>query len=290
LKFLGYDDKPSLSGSNANEETRSDVHGRIRSPKARAGRPRTTQYTLVSGPGGWDPLSLEQLRRALELSLQSEKYVSPRKIAKQLGHPSPDRILRKFPNLCAALNARRTSEATAREAQIRDRLRRALLEWPPPTLKSIATQLRVSSSTPLRSIDDGLCEQILERGEEWKQEELKGIRSLLQREIRAKGKVPLAELCRRHEISLSLVISQLPDLKRRYEQQYIRSKSAQRSQRYEKFRREVKKAVVMLIERGDFPSAGRVLLLNPSLGYAGWDRMQHAIRGAIESTKSQQQL
>jgi hypothetical protein len=242
---------------------------------------------LVGGPGAWDPLSLEQLRRALELSLQSEKYVSPRKIAKQLGHSSPDRILRKFPNLCAVLNARRTSEATAREAQIRDRLRHALLEWPPPTLKSIATQLRMSSSTPLRSIDNGLCERILKRGEEWKQEKLKGICSLLQRKIKAKEEIPLLELCRRHEISLSLVIAQLPDLKRRYEKQYIRFRSAQRSQQHELFRLEVEKAVVMLIERGEYPSAGSVLLLNPSLSYAGWDRMQRAIRAAIESTKSQ---
>jgi predicted acylesterase/phospholipase RssA len=68
----------------------------------------------------WDRSGAEQLRRALELAVQSEKYVSPRKIAKQLGYSSPDRVLRKFANLCSTLNARRESEAIERLDRIRD--------------------------------------------------------------------------------------------------------------------------------------------------------------------------
>lgn len=285
LKFLGYDNEPGLSESKPKEESSSDVLVQIRSPKRRTGRPRGNQCNPVNTSGARDLLGYEQLRYALELALQCEMYVSPRKIARQLGYSSPDRVLRKLPNLCAALNARRASEAKARGSRIRDRLERALLEWLPPKLKSIAKEFHMSSSTALRSLEAGLCEKILQRGEDQKNEELKGIRLLIEKEFKAKEMVPLKKLCSRLDISLSLVLTQLPDLKRRYEQQYLRFKGAQRSMRYENCQREVKKAVVALLERGDYPSAGRVLLLNPSLKHAGWHRIQRAIQAAIDSTK-----
>src|ERR1700678_3655527 len=164
----------------------------------------------------WDRSGTEQLRRALELAVQGEKYVSPRKIAKQLGYSSPDRVLQKFANLCSTLNARRESEAIERLDRIRDRLRGALLEWP-PTLKSIARELGMSNSTALRSIDPALCEQILGRGEERKHQKLTSIRALFEQEIEAKEMVSLTQFCRRHSLSLPLIVSALPDVKISYE-------------------------------------------------------------------------
>lgn len=288
LSLLSQECDANPNGPEAIGQTVSGILGRIPDTKVRTGRPRRAQRTLISGPSGRDPLSIEQLRHALELSLQSENPVSPRRIAKQLGYSSPDRVLRMFSNLCASLNARLTRQAKARKIQIRDRLQDALRESPPPTLKSIARELRMSSSTRLRSIDDELCARILERGEQWKHKELKHIRILLQGEIEGKAMVSLSEFCNRHRIPPSLVLSQLPDLKKSYEQLYGRFKAAQRSQRRVEFRQRVKEAVVALIERGDYPSAGNVLKRNPSLARSGWDEIQSAISAAIESTKERQ--
>ncbi len=142
----------------------------------------------------------------------------------------------------------------------------------------------MSSSTALRSIEPSLCEQILEHRDQWKREELEGIRSLIERGIENKQMVSLKQFCRLHDLSLSLVISQLPELKRSYEQRYSSFRSGQRSQQYESLQREVNKAVSMLLERGDYPSAGSVILLKPTLSRAGWDLIQRAIQVAQEST------
>ncbi len=285
LYLLGYRERNGVGDVYDEWAARQDdVRKSIPSPKMRAGRPSGQPYLPVSRLGSRDSSGLRQLRQALELAMEMTTYVSPRKIAQQLGYSSPDRILRKFPNLCAALNARRKREAGARQSHIRSRLERAVLEWPPPTLKSIARELCKSSSTALRTIEPVLCEQILEKHEEWKREQLKEFRSLIEREIEVVEMVSLRRFCNRAGISLSLVTSEFPGLKRRYVEQYRIYRDAQRSQHDEDFRREVKVAVTNLCERGEYPSVGSVLLLNPSFHRAGWDKVQQAIQAAIEPT------
>jgi hypothetical protein len=114
-----------------------------------------------------------------------------------LGYSSPDRILLKFSNFRIALNARRTSEAEARKTQIRDRIQCALLESPPPTLKAVARELRMSSSTALRSIEPSLCDQLLESCEKWHRDQLGLIRILIEREMDALEMVCLRKFCMR---------------------------------------------------------------------------------------------
>jgi hypothetical protein len=113
---------------------------------------------------------------------------------------------------------------------------------------------------------------------------LKETRFLIEREIDALEMLSLRQFCRGAGLSVSLITSQSPDLKRCYEQQYGRFIARQRSQRNETFQQEVKKAVAMLLERGDYPSVGSVILLKPTLSHAGWDLIQRAIQAALEST------
>jgi hypothetical protein len=138
----------------------------------------------------------------------------------------------------------------------------------------------------LRSIEPSLCGQILKKHEEWQREQLTTLRSLIEREIEAVEMVSLRQLCTRAGLSLSLVRSQCTDLKKRYEQKYCSFRAMQRSQRDEVFRREVKVAVMNLLEFGDYPSAQRVFLLNPSFRHAGWAKIQRAIEAAIDSKQS----
>jgi transcriptional regulator with XRE-family HTH domain/AraC-like DNA-binding protein len=282
LSFLGYGG--ALLPSKLRTEDTTDLVKNVSTPsiskRKRSGRPKDGRPAAVIARRAPDGSNLEQLRHALEHAVLSEKYVSPRKIAKQIGYSSPDRVLQKFANLCSILNARRASEASRRLERIRDRLRRALLEWPPPTLKSIARELGMSNSTALRSIDPARCQQILDRGEERKDQELKNIRELFERELGAKELVSLKQFCRCHGLSLPLIVSELPDLKKRYEVQYIDFMATKRSQREGDFRRQVAMAVRTLQACGEYPSAGNVTRFNPKLRRAGWDRIQQAIEDA----------
>lgn len=161
-EHIGWGD---MCGVPANPESRLCFS--IPGPKRRAGRPPGEPCPPAGGCQSRDASGLMQLGEALEQAVNTTKYMSPRKIAKQLGYSSPDRVLRKLPNLCDALNARRRIEAEATRSQIRTRLERAVLEWPPPTLKRLAREFCKSSSTALRSIEPLLCDQILksvERG------------------------------------------------------------------------------------------------------------------------------
>jgi transcriptional regulator with XRE-family HTH domain len=287
LSFLGYGSE-LLESESSTEETADQAKNVVTpnfSIRVRSGRPKKDRSDPAMSRTAWDRSGAEQLRRALELAVQSEKYVSPRKIAKQLGYLHPDRALQKFASLCSALNARRKSEAIERLDRIRERLRGALLEWPPPTLKSIARALGMSSSTALRSIDPALCEQIISRGEELKHQKLKNIRALFEHEIGAKEMVSLKQLCRRHGLSLPLIIAALPDLTNRYRVQHRSFIAMQRSQREADIRRQVADAVRTLQAYGEYPSAGSVTQLNPKLRRAGWDRIQQAIDMAKDSTK-----
>jgi transcriptional regulator with XRE-family HTH domain/AraC-like DNA-binding protein len=288
LSFLGYGGAslPSKLGTEDATNLVKNVLTPSISKRKRSGSPKDGRPAAVIARRASDGASLDQLRHALELAVQAEKYVSPRKIAKQLGYSSPDRVLQKFSNLCSILNARRVSEANRRLDRIRDRLRRALLEWPPPTLKSIAQELGMSNSTALRSIDPVLCQQILDHGEERKDQELNNIRALFERELVAKEFVSLKQFCRRHGLSLPLIVSKLPDLKKRYEVQYGYFMEGQRSQRERDFYRQVSTAVRSLQASGEYPSTGNVTQLSPKLRRVGWDKIQRAIEDARNSKNS----
>lgn len=54
-------------------------------------------------------------------------------------------------------------------------------------------------------------------------------------------------------------------------------------EREEVFRTEVMAAVMNLLRRGEYPSAGGVVHLNPSLRRGGWEKIQLAIYAAIET-------
>jgi transcriptional regulator with XRE-family HTH domain len=286
LKLLGYDERETVNDHVYEPSTRTDndFHLSILSPKKPTGRPPKKQRIPVGSQSRpRDSFGLERLRHAPELAVEAEKYVSPRQIAQQLGFPSPDRALGNFPNLLTVLNARRTSETKGRRVQIRGRLQKAILEWPPPTLKSIAKELNMSSSTALRSIEPRFCKRILDRHELWKREKLKAIRALIETEIEAVEMVSLRRFCRRVDLSLSLVTSEFAELKVRYVQRYKSIRELQRLGRDEEFQKEVKIAVEVLRARGEFPSAGNVLLLKPTLSHGGWDKMQRAIQVAVKS-------
>jgi transcriptional regulator with XRE-family HTH domain len=283
LNFLGYREPLGPSERTQHEETTTEgeLHVRIPNLKKRTGRPPGTHRTRIPRIASGDLTRLEQLRTALETAVATMNGVSPRDIAKQLGYHYPDRVLRRFSDLCDAFRASRHQEAKTRRVEIRQRLKRALSEWPAPTLGKLAEELKMSSSTPLRAIEPVLCDQLLRRRAEWNLDQLKRIEVLLDAAAKATMVVPLKQFCLQKGIPISLVLHRLPAQREKYDESYRDSKAEQRLLKAAEFQNQVEIAVTRILENGEFPSVGRVLLDSPELRYAGWDKITRGIRQVV---------
>src|SRR5260370_20367661 len=200
---------PALSPANDfshRTEVRDRATSLIPPPKMRSGRPKEVPRTAVFQPTDPDPLNPLYLKYALTLALETLHYVPPGEIAKQLGYSSAKKIRRNFPDLYAALNQRRSIQTESMQIQIRERLRSALLEQPPPTLADIAAELNKSSSTALRAFEPALCEQILANREQWKSDQLKRVELLLEAATSAEEMVPLQQFCSSAKLSFYMIV------------------------------------------------------------------------------------
>jgi transcriptional regulator with XRE-family HTH domain len=230
--------------------------------------------------------SLDELRVALERAVDAGQYVSPRKLAKELGYSSPDRALRKFADLCTALKTFKEQATKARQNEIRTKLKNALSRRPVPTLDEIAGDLGMSSSSNLRSQEPALCGKVLDARETGKAADLKRIQILLESAGKVGKVLPLRQLCSQAGIPFSVVVTHLPEEKSRYEDRYQAWRLKQRDIQEEKFRRNVERAVSAIRRSGEFPSVGRVVEFNPGVRAAGWNKIAQAIQRALESQVS----
>jgi transcriptional regulator with XRE-family HTH domain len=284
LSLLGY-----RAADGRNEEWPNESFGidgeagvLIRPTKRRPGRPRNDRRTPVSQAECWSKSNLAQLKYALETAVQAGRYVSPREIARQFGYSSPDRVLRRFKDLCEVLNARAEDDAEAKRARVRKRLDSALLEWPPPTLRRLAKELKTSTSSALRSVEPHLCDQIMARRNAMQRTRYEEVKSILELALQREHIPSLKKFCEQNGIAISMVILRCPEQKKAYEARYMELKEAERCIRSKQFESEVNAAVSTIRERGGYPSVGQVLSENVNLRHAGWDKLQRAIQKALE--------
>jgi hypothetical protein len=221
-----------------------------------------------------------RLRTALENAIKSDSLMSPRKVAISVGYSSPDRVLKKFPDLCAALTLRIRDRVTKRRRDIRMTLENALQQSPTPTLEEIAMTLKMSSSSALRIHEPLLCDKVLTLREDWQRRNHEGVKVILERALEQNDIPPFRRFCKVAEISIDLVISRFPEQKKAFDEKYRILRVAERLRRTERFQREVERIVRLLKERDEYPSAGRVVTENPGLRSGGWDQLQRAIHMA----------
>ena len=226
----------------------------------------------------------EQLRIALQDALADHPTRSARNIAKSIGYSSPDRVLKKFPDLCTALEARRREHVAVHEYNIRTCLENALLQSPPPTLQDLAKKFKMSSSSALRAREPVMCDRLLARRKTWRRENESNVEEILSKALNESVFVPFKRFCKVKGISPGLVMFRFPELKVAYDDRYHAFRMAQRAQRLQKFNAEVREAVLLLKGRNEYPSVGRVLTENSSLRSGGWTQIQEAIRLALRSS------
>jgi hypothetical protein len=253
----------------------------IQSSRLRPGRPKGAPSSTVFQAKDPSPLKSLYLKRALVLAAATSPCIPPGELAKQLGYSSAREIQRKYPVHYAALNQRYKIQLQAIQGQIRRRLLDAMSESPPPTLASIAKEFKKSSSTPIRTLEPILCEQLLAKREKRKSEKLKENGRLIEAAIRAGVKIPFHKFCRKSKLCPESISTYLPEHKRWYELQYRDFTSANRSQRYKVNAKEIADAVVELQRNGLYPTRTNILKLIPAIKRIGWRELHAGIEGVL---------
>jgi hypothetical protein len=92
---------------------------------------------------------------------------------------------------------------------------------------------------------------------------------------------PFKRFCKEKCISIHFAIVRFPEIKLQFDERYRSLMVTKRGRHREKVHRIVDRAVRSVRERGEYPSAGRVIAETPDLRSAGWDQLQQAIRVAL---------
>lgn len=197
-----------------------------------------------------------------------------------VGYTSPDRILRRFPELTTVLNERLRVERDQRRGAIKRKLQEALIMSPPPTLDSIAISLKMNNSSRLRVCEPSLCDKILARRLQWQKTQQERAGAILAAALEGHELISLKKFCKINGISSEVVASKFPELKSDYRARYQLQIHRKRLEQNLLFQGEVERAVESIFSRGEYPSVGAVVTENPLLRSGGWHQIRQAIQTA----------
>ena len=204
-----------------------------------------------------------EIKACLEASLDQDIPRSVRDIFRGLGYRRCVMGRFWFPELCAAIKAKRKQ----RFDRYQQELRTALNEAPPPTVAQVAQRLGTSLNI-LRKAWPELCTALSacypdrQRFQNMKTEEA------LKRALK-EPPVPLTNLAPRLHRDANKLRVAFPDLSRRLRERYIAHRSSELQKIHLVYEKEVRQAIEEITAASKYPSRKRVLSLlserNPSL-------------------------
>jgi hypothetical protein len=105
----------------------------------------------------------------------------------------------------------------------------------------------------------------------------------LEQALKQSDILPFAKFCKQNGISIEMINSRYPGLKKKFAKHFSQQSASDRRKRIERFDHEVERVVRLIEEHGEYPSVGRVLSVKPKLRWAGWTELQRAIRAFSKS-------
>ena len=107
--------------------------------------------------------TIEEMRAALETALTADNPPSTKHLSTRLGY-ADDRLMRnRFPDLCAAVGAKRSRWKASMPARIRPAIKKALCEGPPPSLMQIARRTGIRTLKTLKKYFPTLQRELASR-------------------------------------------------------------------------------------------------------------------------------
>jgi len=231
-------------------------------------------------PGAVRICSLSGIQKLLEQSLAQERPVSAHHIAASLGYANDGYLQRKFPDLCRAIRQKIAAQNEPRLSVMKRVLKDALRESRVPTLTDLCRQLGYSSSLVLRYHFPHLCEEILVRRRDLRNQHIAELRKTLQLVLIEEPAPSFAGVCRRVGLSSATLAETCPDESAAICSRYVQSRSEASRRRKEQLREEVRHIVQRLQAEGKCPSVSRVTALLPNTALKDWRTISASVKAA----------
>ena len=210
-----------------------------------------------------------EIKASLEANLALDEPLSMLKLFQKLGYRSPSRGKAWFPDLCAAIKAKRERQAEHHTETYRRELLSALTEEPPPTIPQVA--LRLGISVPqlyLRRPCRELCKALAARSPDRRRLQRSKTEEALRRAL-AEPPVPLVILASRLRQDANRLRVVFPDLCQRLRARYLAHRAREQQKVGLAYHEAVRLAIGEITDAGEYPSLQRIFSLivkrNPSL-------------------------
>jgi transcriptional regulator with XRE-family HTH domain len=225
-----------------------------------------------------------EIKAAMESALEQNVSRSVHDLVRSLGHRNCCMARYWFPELCAAITAKRKQRFDGYKHE----LRTALSEEPPPTVVQVAQRLGISHRKLRRSCPD-LCTALSLRFPDRRRFQSAKTKDALKKALE-EPPVPLTTLASRLCRDANKMRVAFPDICRRLRDRY----TAHRASEFQKIRltyeEPVRQAITEITAAGKYPSGKRVLSViskaNPAL--TSIFLTGHAVKHALEELRKLQ--
>jgi AraC-like DNA-binding protein len=230
--------------------------------------------------------SLTDIQQLLEQSLAQERPVSAHHIAANLGYANDGYLQQKFPDLCRAIRRKIAAHDEPRITVMESTLRGALREEQVPTLTDLCRRLGYSSSLVLRYHFPGLCEEILARRRDLRNQRIAKLREAIQAVLLEEPAPSFVTVCKRAGFSYAALAEMFPEECAAIRSRYLRNRSAASRRKKQQLREEVRHVVQRLQVEGKYPSVERVTALLPDTALKDWRALSAAVKVARQELGS----
>lgn len=239
-------------------------------------------------PGAVRICALSDMQKLLEQSLARERPVSVHHIAASLGYANDGYLRQKFPDLCRAIRRKIVAHDEPRITVMESALKDALRQEQVPTLADLCRRLGYSNSLVLRYHFPDLCEEILARRRDLRNQRIAKLRKTLQAVLLEEPAPSFVTVCKRAGLSYAALAEMCPEECAAIRSRYLRNRSEASRRRKKQLREEVRHIVQRLQVEGECPSDGRVASLLPNTALRDWRVLSAAVKAARQELGSAQ--
>ena len=233
-------------------------------------------------PGAKRICELNRIHSLLEQSLVQDPPVPVRRIAAMLGYADGNGgfIHRKFPDLCRSIAIKRKAWEEQHLEALRNAVRKAILEQPPPTLHELSRRLGFQTSTTLRSWAPDLADRLKETCSAYAAGKTTEMREALSAILQEDPAPSFASVARRFQRSTSSLKEKVPDLCSAIASRHLQQREAATLQRRKFLEEEVWRIAKDLKAKGQNPTQSRIVPLLPDGSLREWASVQRAVKRA----------
>ena len=226
------------------------------------------------------------MQRALEVSLAQKLPTSPYHVALELGFVEARSLLRKFPDLCRAIQDKIDKRKELALADTERTLTAALTEYPPPSLGQLCGRLGYCRPIVLRTHFSTLCDRLLESRRAYRVRQIEKLRQQLHEFSLQVPAVSLEQVCKRVRFSRQQLRRLCPEECAAIVAHFDRSSRGSAHRRLEELNRQVRQIVTSLHQEGKLPSFKRVRAQLGKSASQNWHETTAAIRAAKAEVES----